>query len=256
MKQNIKRILLVLCMITCLFALSACQKSDTTDESALDPQMVSYMSEWASSLLEQLSSMSTQEVEEQILLAEQNKDTVFSEGLKSWLDTSADAGTFESVLSTQVEAADEGFSITVQGQYANRMVEYKVNVDEEGNLQSMSFTPEYTVAEKMAKAAMNTLMGMGTVFVVLIIIICLISCFKYISIFEQKLKNKASAPETAEKMVDMPAVLVEEVQEDVVDELELVAVITAAIAAAEGTSADGLVVRSIKRASASKWKRA
>ena len=52
----------------------------------------------------------------------------------------------------------------------------------------------------------------------------------------------------------MAAPAVEE--EELADDLELVAVITAAIAASENTPADGLVVRSIKRAPASKWKRA
>ena len=46
------------------------------------------------------------------------------------------------------------------------------------------------------------------------------------------------------------------VEEDVTDDLELVAVISAAIAAAEGTSADGVVIRSIKRAKNGTWKRA
>ena len=40
------------------------------------------------------------------------------------------------------------------------------------------------------------------------------------------------------------------------DDLQLIAVITAAIAAAEGTSTDGFVVRSIKRRSNNKWKKA
>ena len=44
--------------------------------------------------------------------------------------------------------------------------------------------------------------------------------------------------------------------EDAMDDLELVAVITAAIAASMGTSTDGFVVRSIRRAGKSRWKNA
>ena len=40
------------------------------------------------------------------------------------------------------------------------------------------------------------------------------------------------------------------------DEGELVAAITAAICAYTGSSADGFVVRSIRRADSAKWKRA
>lgn len=46
--------------------------------------------------------------------------------------------------------------------------------------------------------------------------------------------------------------VVEETVEET-DDLELIAVISAAIAAAEGTSTDGFVVRSIRRRSANRW---
>ncbi len=46
------------------------------------------------------------------------------------------------------------------------------------------------------------------------------------------------------------------VEENLTDDLELVVVITAAIAASTGACADGLVVRSIRRAPDNQWKRA
>ena len=52
-----------------------------------------------------------------------------------------------------------------------------------------------------------------------------------------------------------PAVVQAE-EENLADDLELVAVITAAIAASTGTSPSGLVVLSIRRAPAGKWKKA
>ncbi|MBR5584493.1 MAG: OadG family protein, partial [Lachnospiraceae bacterium] len=45
-------------------------------------------------------------------------------------------------------------------------------------------------------------------------------------------------------------------EEELVDDLELVAVISAAIAAYTGSSSDGFVVRSIKRSASNKWKKA
>ncbi len=256
MKQNIKRLLLMLCMITCFFALTACQKSDSSD-GAVDSQMSASVSEWAASLLEQLSTMSVPEIENEIALAEQSKDKVFSEGLTAWLAVKTEAGNFQEVLSTEVAETDHGLSCTVKAQFENRKVEYKVFLNDEGGIESMSFSPEYTVGEKMTKAGMNTLMGMGTVFVVLIFISFLISCFKFIGVYENRMREKTASIEPVSQPVPAPAVeTVPEPEADPADDLELVAVITAAIAAAEGTSADGLVVRSIKRASAGKWKRA
>ena len=60
------------------------------------------------------------------------------------------------------------------------------------------------------------------------------------------------APAAAPAPVAAPAAE----EEELVDDLELVAVITAAIAASTNSSTDSLVVRSIKRAPGAKWKRA
>ena len=66
---------------------------------------------------------------------------------------------------------------------------------------------------------------------------------------EEGFTGAASAPKAA----PAPAVAaaVEEAEE--MDDTELVAVIAAAIAAAEGTTTDGFVVRSIKRRKSNKW---
>ena len=103
----------------------------------------------------------------------------------------------------------------------------------------------------MEKAALNTVLGMGTVFVVLFIIIGVISCFKFINKFQDGQAKKKAAAEPAP--APAPATPVEEVAEE--DDLALIAVITAAIAASENTSVDGLVVRSIRRAGTNNWKR-
>ena len=106
------------------------------------------------------------------------------------------------------------------------------------------------------QALLNTLMGMGTVFAVLIFISFLISLFVYIPSIERAIKNRSSKKEKKAAQEGRPApkrpILEEPAmeEEELVDDGELVAVITAAImAASAGTavSADKLVVRSIKR---------
>ena len=78
----------------------------------------------------------------------------------------------------------------------------------------------------------------------------LISCFKIFPYLEAKKKEQAA---TATKKVDADNSVVtqieqrEEQEQEYVDDTELVAVIAAAIAAYEGTSTDGFVVRSIRR---------
>lgn len=97
----------------------------------------------------------------------------------------------------------------------------------------------YSLGETMKKAGQNTLMGILIVFSVLILISLIISCFKVLSNVEKK-----EAPAKEEKS---PVVTQIAQREEQADDTELIAVIAAAVAAAEGTSADGFVVRSIRR---------
>ncbi len=108
----------------------------------------------------------------------------------------------------------------------------------------------YSKKELVGQAGMNTLIGMGTVFVVLIFISFIISLFKYLpALFAKKPKvepeKKAEAPKAAPVAVAT--------KENLVDDSQLVAVITAAIYAYEAQSGNGavskdkLVVRSIKK---------
>ena len=97
----------------------------------------------------------------------------------------------------------------------------------------------------MKNAALNTLMGIGTVFVILAMLIFLISLFKYIpgSGAQQVKKKKEEAAAPAPAPVPVATAPVQEET----DNSELIAVIAAAIAASEGTTTDGFVVRSIRK---------
>ena len=123
-------------------------------------------------------------------------------------------------------------------------------------VESCTLNMDQTVGALMIKAASDTLMGMGTVFSVLILISLLIACFGYIPKLQAKFSGKKEAAPKEEKREEKtsPAkaadtTIVQTAQtEDVSDDLELAAVIAAAIAAYEGTvSVDGFVVRSIRK---------
>ena len=102
-------------------------------------------------------------------------------------------------------------------------------------------------------ALIDTILGMGTVFVVLIFISLIIFCFGPVSKKIESFTNKGKKEEdTVPAKVEVTPVE----EEEVADDGELIAVIAAAIAAAEGTSTDGFVVRSIKKSNRNKWQRA
>ena len=103
----------------------------------------------------------------------------------------------------------------------------------------------------LTEAIANTCMGIGTVFLMLIFISLIISLFGFIPKLEAKLAVKQSSANAPAAPV-AAAKPVAKTSENLMDDAELVAVITAAIYAASGSagtsSKDKLVVRSIRRA--------
>ena len=115
-----------------------------------------------------------------------------------------------------------------------------------------------SIEDAMAEATVNTIIGITVVFLALLFISFVISLFKYINKFEQKLADKkAGKAAPAPQQAPAPAPVVEATPET--DDLELIAVITAAIHAyeeAQGNAVSGdLVVRSIKKRN-SRWQNA
>ena len=116
--------------------------------------------------------------------------------------------------------------------------------------------------EVLSRALLNTVMSIAIVFAALILIAWIISLFKYINKFEQKLAAKKAAKNAPAEVTAAPAPAIEMVEEEELsDDLELVAVITAAIHAyeeAQGNDipADAQVVRSIRKVNKNKWQNA
>ena len=134
--------------------------------------------------------------------------------------------------------------ITLKG--ANKDATFEV-VFERGNYKSFTTNVNHTFGESMAKAGLNTLLGMGTVFCVLILISLIISAFNLIPKIQAAFAKKPEKTTASEKAVETTIAQIIE-KEELSDDLELVAVISAAIASYENTSSDGFVVRSIRKA--------
>lgn len=113
-------------------------------------------------------------------------------------------------------------------------------------LKSCALNLDQSMGELMAKAAMDTLMGMMTVFAVLILISIIIWAMGGIPKLQEKLAKKPESKK--EESIDNTIAQIVEKEESTEDDTELVAVIAAAIAAYEGSqSTDGFVVRSIRK---------
>ena len=193
-------------------------------------------------ILDELMAMS----DEDLLMYQSYGDQMDAATMKvinSWTEIKDEVGDFVDYGEVVVTEANGTTTVEQTADFTDRDIKVTFVYDKNMNVEDINLDRIYSLGETMTKAAMNTAMGMGTVFVMLIIISLIISCFTLV--------NKAQKKAESKKAVNTPAPAapaaapVAAVPET--DDLELVAVIAAAIAAATGSSTDDFVVRSIKR---------
>jgi sodium pump decarboxylase gamma subunit len=224
-------------------------ETETAETQSQEDQLKSYLS----STLSQISAWSDSDIEMII-----DGDDASSAAIASnWKSVKEELGAFEEVLSAELSA--DGTAITGHVKYEKAsdstdvVVTYSVN--QSAGTFNVEWEVDYPMGVLMQRAALNTVMGIGIVFITLLFLSWLIGKLHIIpDTIEKMQKKNAPAPTPAPAPVAAPAPVVEE--EDLTDDLELVAVITAAIAASENTSSDGFVVRSIKKANKRNWQRA
>lgn len=250
-----KKLLIVLGMLTCLFGMTACgQQSDEAAVSVSENPLMT--EEEAQQVAEQLI-LQVDQVVDQGMVDLYAEDPLLASVFESWTAAMEEIGEFTEITgyNTTVTDTDAVIVADIAGTLQNGKV--TVTLDANGIVSiETSAEQNKSFAELMTNAALNTLLGMGTVFLVLILIMIIISGFKIIYNIQQSGSKKKEEEIPVQKAVETtPAPVVE--TEELVDDLELVAVIAAAIAASEGAeTTEGFVVRSIKRASSNKWQRA
>lgn len=278
-----KKFLVMLCTLTCIFGLTACDSEEELRASDIaNMEKAELIS--ANMVMPYLCTFSDDEMAE-YYLDEYNKDelkyvaesmfytflttygaelqdegityvyvdgTAFMSGITSFNSAFETIGELEEVGEVSSELKKEGIVVTVEvvGTESNATAEFIYSNDIFLTLEAAALNPSATMGDLMTKAALNTLMGMGTVFAVLILISMLISAMGIIPKLQEKAKQKktveASKDAKAESVDNTIAQIIE--KEELSDDLELVAVISAAIAAYEGSaSTDGFVVRSVRR---------
>ncbi len=263
-----KKFWTMVCMIACIFGLTACGEEATLTE--YEQQKVDYARQLAAKgivpmLLDSMDEESARLIEgytmEEVeyVIGDQQGINVdgyaFTTALESFRSATEAMGNIISIQEVEdVTARIDGKQIIVDvevtGERKSATAEIILSNDMFMRMESAALNPISSFGELMGKAGLNTLIGMGTVFVVLILISLIISCFGVIPKIQagQAAKKAAKAAGTGtEKAIDNVVAQIID-QEEGTDDCELVAVIAAAVAAYEGAgSTDGFVVRSIRR---------
>lgn len=279
MKKIWKKYLALFCVLVCMLSLTACGKEKKEKEKVTyNEETADFFEKQAKEAAQSGGQYTVDEIAQQwktqvISYIETNfvspgrselealvkEDEEANAAAKSYLDATKGLGAYKegSAYNVEIEMSDTSLNATGMIEFEKRDVSFTLSetTDESGQGKlTISFEKDLTMGEILKKAGMNTLLGMGTVFLVLILISFVISAFGLMSKNESK-AEKPGANAVSVQPSKLPADDVPQAETDVTGDTELAAVIAAAVAAYEGTSTDGFVVRSIRRIDYSRQRR-
>ncbi|MDO4600925.1 MAG: OadG family protein [Eubacteriales bacterium] len=240
MKRIFKKISAVLAATACAASLTVAGTAVVWAEEEIDANVKEALIATAEGLTETIIPLSEEEIGAYI----ESGDEFTVSAMEAWEGSLEEVGEKsadqEKAGETEIVFADDQYTVTVPVLFEKADANFVYLFDEQGMPLSMTVDVQYPMSVTLQRAGLNTLMGLGTVFIMLIFLSFIIYLFKFVPmIFGGKKEEKKEAPAPA-------PVVVAPVQEET-DDTELIAVISAAIAASEGTSTDGFVVRSIRK---------
>lgn len=264
MKKNMKKLASLLFMALLVLGLTACGGSEKTVKTVIDSAYAEQMSEF---LVANITGMPAEQMQYYVDMDAEDLQEIldqsgipmeaaaFQDVFNGYLNYADELGEYISIESNELKGDMEEASLATTVVFADHSAILNLIFDEDGVVTTGSIDPIYSLGEILQKAGLNTIIGMGTVFVMLIFISFIIALLPKLTGLIESFGKKKEAPATPKaEAVQAPATAAEE--EELADDLELVAVISAAIAAYTGTSSDDFVVRSIRRSAKNKWKKA
>lgn len=244
MKQIMKKISSVCAALLCAVTVTAAG-AVVAGAQEIDPAMSKYMVQTAEGLAQTIVPLT----DEEIAAYMESGDAFTENAMTAWASSKEELGALVEFGETEVTGNHGTYTVTVPADFDKMDADFVFTFGEDGVPTSMSMNVNYPMSTLIKNAGLNTIMGIGIVFLMLLFLAWLISLFKYIP----NLLGAGNGKEKEkEKEAPAPSAPVP-VMEEVADDTELIAVIAAAIAAAEGTSTDGFVVRSIRKINRKRW---
>ena len=240
---RMKKFASLLCVIACVFGLTACgsgkeltefeqSKVDAAVTMATEYLIPSFDSFRTPEQAAMLNEYTAEEVAH--IMLQSTGLTVdgygYQKAVSSFNGTYDAIGERVGIGVAEAEIDDDRIVVSVEILGTNSTAEAEIILSNDMFLamESAALNPTAAMSDLMMNAALNTLIGMGTVFVVLILISAIISSLGILPKIQAKMAGKKKEKEP----------LTQEVLED---DSEVAAVIAAAIAASQGAGTDGVV---------------
>lgn len=253
-------------VLVCLLALTACGGSEASGQEEIPDETRSALFGYT-----EMTAQSMDEIVTSGAIEDQKGDATIYAGLQSWQSAKEEIGAVDFTIDADADGVADCFT------------EKTVSIDEEGNYvvtvgvtgetrnadlvcaytqdltgyASIVTNVEYSFGELMQQAGLNTLLGMGTTFAVLILLSLIIALFGHILNAQAKKKAEEAARKEKEEEENRAAAAAGAGNNlgslaGLPSDGALVAVIAAAVAAYRsenepGAAPDGFVVRKIRR---------
>ena len=258
-----KKIISLLCAALCVLSLTACNISGTEPVSQEDQAS---MEQTAQIIISQCLSMDDATFEQMQEIRDNELDYMllsagypisgedFKKVLSAWQSGVEEAGELDvnSLGEFSFKSKSDEIIARVDASFSERDATIEFTFDTDGTLTSLTIGAKYSTGEILKKAGLNTLIGMGTCFAVLIFIALIISLFGFFGKTKKAdgqngvQKEVPIKKDHAEQKAAITAVSAPEGESgSAKDNTELIAVISAAVAAFSGGSAG--TIRSITR---------
>ena len=187
-KTNLKRFLLLFCMLACVFSMTACGNAqidtNTAKESIKDNEVAyveNYLKDWAKDMILYLDSnqgeagtdaliadaeagITLNDVNSKMYIVNQQGMNVKTIGLyNSWNSTKDELGELKEsvdVNNINVKVSDETSelcTISVKLKFEKRVCTFEFVINTDYTLESGAINPSYTTGEKMGKAGIHLL---------------------------------------------------------------------------------------------------
>lgn len=234
------RIITTLLVIVCVLSLAACGGASETVTVPAELELTEEQrQQWYDSasqfVLAMNEAVKTGQAEAQM------DDPVYGPAFSGWENALRDIGEVQDIegKSCTFTKKDGTVTVRVKGSRHDADVVFTMeSADQAYVVTAITTNVEYSMDEKVQQAGMNTVLGMGTTFAILILLALVITVFGAVmnraAGRTKKAAGKVSAPKLAAapvKAAEAPAV--ENTVEPAPGEDELIAVISAAVAAAE-----------------------
>ena len=268
-----KKLFSVSCLLLIVLSLAACGNSNA-DSFEIDREAVYSTARAVISVYDSIRPESYEQIEgfaedelEQVtaMLGQQGLNITpeaFKNGFTSYKTSLEDLGSFTDI-SDLTEVTEKNDEITAhlivtgtesRPDGAPRTADIEIIMTRSLKVESAAFNVVQTTGEKLSHAGLNTLLGMGTTFTILILISIVIYLLSFVpKLMEGGKKENNKSTDAVDKTIDQIIAKEEVAKASTSSNDELIAVISAAIAAYESSATgrtvtpDTFIVRSLKK---------